>query len=141
YKQGKRAVLIASLLVTIVFPLFYVLLTTLKFPSNWFSGGFHWPALLYAMWEQLTGVAIIMALIGIGKQSLNRESVLWSKLSRYTFAAYIFHPLVVISVSLIISNWSIEPAIKLLIAAPLAVTGSFLLASVIVSIPGVRKIV
>jgi len=141
YRQGKRAAFIASLLVIIVFPLFYVLLTTLKFPSSWFSGGFHWPAVLYAMWEQLTGVAIITALIGIGKQSLNRESLLWSKLSRYTFAVYIFHPLVVISLALMFSGWNIEPAVKLLIVAPLAVTGSFLLASIIVSIPGVRKIV
>jgi hypothetical protein len=141
YKQGKRAAFIASLLVIIVFPLFYVLLTILKFPSNWFSGGFHWPALLYAMWEQLTGIAIITALIGIGKQALNRESLLWSKLSRYTFAVYIFHPLVVISLALMLNGWNIEPAVKLLIVAPLAVTGSFLLASVIVSIPGVRKIV
>ena len=141
YKQGKRAALIAFLLVIIIFPLFYVLLTTLKFPSSWFSGGFHWPALLYAMWEQLTGIAIITALIGIGKQALNRESLLWSKLSRYTFAVYIFHPVVIISLALMLSNWNIEPAVKLLIVAPLAVTGSFLLASIIVSIPVVRKIV
>jgi uncharacterized integral membrane protein len=141
YKQGKRAALIASLLVIIIFPLFYVLLTTLKFPSSWFSGGFHWPALLYAMWEQLTGIAIITALIGIGKQLLNRESLLWSKLSRYTFAVYIFHPVVIISLALMLSSWNIEPAVKLLIVAPLAVTGSFLLASIIVSIPVVRKIV
>ncbi len=141
YKQGKRAALIARLLVLIVFPLFYVLLTIFKFPSNWFSGGFHWPALIYAMWEQLTGIAIIVAQIGIGKQSLNHESVLWSKLSRSTFAVYIFHPLVVISLSLMLSNWNIEPAFKLLIVAPLAVIGSFLLASVIVLIPGVKRII
>ena len=141
YKQGKRAALVARLLVLIIFPLFYVLLTIFKFPSNWFSGGLHWPALLYAMWEQLTGIAIIVALVGIGKQSLNRESVLWSKWSRSTFAVYIFHPLVVISLSLMLSNWNIEPAFKLLIVAPLAVIGSFLLASVIVLIPGVKRII
>jgi surface polysaccharide O-acyltransferase-like enzyme len=141
YKQGKKSALIALLLVIIVFPLFYVLLTALKFPSSWFSGGFHWPALLYAMWEQLTGIAIITALIGMGKQSLNKGSALWGKLSRYTFAVYIFHPLVIISLALMLSSWHIEPAIKLLIVAPLAVTCSFLLASAIVLIPGVRKIV
>ena len=141
FKQGNRAALIAFLLVIIIFPLFYVLLTTLKFPSNWFSGGFHWPALMYAMWEQLTGIAIIVALIGIGKQSLNRQSALWSRLSRSTFAVYIFHPLVVISLSLLLTAWDIEPAIKLLIVAPLAVIGSFLLAWVIVLIPGVKRII
>jgi uncharacterized integral membrane protein len=141
YKQGKRAALIAFLLVIIIFPLFYVLLTTLKFPSSWFSGGFHWPALLYALWEQLTGLAIIMALLGIGKESLNRNSTLWSKLSRSAFAVYIFHPLVVISFSLALKDLAIDPALKLLIVAPLAIVFSFLLGSFIVLIPGVRRII
>ena len=141
YKQGKRSARIAGLLVAIIFPLFYVLLTTLKFPSSWFSGGLHWPALLYAMWEQLTGLCIIMALLGIGRQSLNRDSALWSKLSRCAFAVYIFHPLVVISIALALRYWAVDPAVKLLLAAPLAVISSFLLASVILLIPGVKRII
>jgi surface polysaccharide O-acyltransferase-like enzyme len=141
YKQGKRAAWIAVLLVIIIFPLFYVLLTTLKFPSSWFSGGFHGPALMYAMWEQLTGLCIIMALLGIGKEKLNRNSALRSKLSRSAFAVYIFHPLVVISITLLLSNWAVDPAVKLLIAAPLVVIGSFLLASLVLLIPGVKRII
>jgi fucose 4-O-acetylase-like acetyltransferase len=141
YKQSKRAALIAFLLVIIIFPLFYVLLTTLKFPSSWFSGGFHWPALLYAMWEQLTGLCIIMALLGIGKEKLNGNSALWSKLSRCAFAVYIFHPLAVISIALALRYWAVDPAVKLLLAAPLAVISSFLLASVILLIPGVKRII
>lgn len=141
YRDWRIAARIAGLLVVIIFPLFYVLLSTLKFPSSWFSGGMHWPALLYAMWEQLTGLSIIMALLCIGKQSLNHESSLWNKLSRYAFAVYIFHPLVVISLSLAARNIAIDPALKLLFVAPLAVVGSFLLASVIVVIPGVKRII
>jgi surface polysaccharide O-acyltransferase-like enzyme len=118
-----------------------VLLTTLKFPSNWFSGGFHWPALLYALWEQLTGLAVIMALIGICKKYLNKSSPLSNKLSRNAFAVYIFHPLVVISFSLALKDLAIDPALKLLIVAPLAVVFSFLLGSFIVLIPGVRRII
>jgi uncharacterized integral membrane protein len=140
-RQGRRAALIAILLIIIIFPLFYVLLSTLKFPSNYFSGGFHWPALLYAMWEQLTGVAIITALIAYGGRSLNRDSALWSKLSRSAFAVYIFHPLVVISIALAVSGWNIEPAIKLLFVAPAVVVCSFLLGILILMMPGVKKII
>ncbi|MGZ3823039.1 MAG: acyltransferase family protein, partial [Mucilaginibacter sp.] len=82
YRQGKKMAIIAILTVFIVFPLFYVLLTWLKFPSNYFSGGFHWPSLLYGMWEQVTGVAIMTALLCIGKQRLNKSSGLRPKLSR-----------------------------------------------------------
>ena len=140
-KQGKRAALIAGLLIVIVFPLFYVLLATVKFPSSYFSGGLHWPALLYAMWEQLTGLAIITALLTYGKRSLNRDSALWSNLSRSAFAVYIFHPLVVIAITLAVSSWDIEPAIKLLFVAPVVVVCSFLLGMFIVRIPGVKKII
>ena len=62
-------------------------------------------------------------------------------MSGFFYAVYIFHPLVVISIALALSNWAIDPAIKLLLAAPLVVIGSFLLASVILLIPGVKRII
>ena len=141
YRQGKIMAIIAASVVIIVFPLFYILLTWLKFPSNYFSGGFHWPSLLYALWEQITGLAVMTALLSIGKQLLDRSSGLQIRLARSAFAVYIFHPLVLITLSLIFRNCNIEPAIKLLFVAPLAVIGSFLLASVMVMIPGVKRII
>jgi hypothetical protein len=141
YRQGKNMALIAAGIVIVIFPLFYVLLTWLKFPPGYFSGGLHWPSLLYAMWEQMAGITIMTALLCIGKQRLNKSSALQSKLSRSAFAVYIFHPLVLISLSLLVSPWNIEPEIKLLLIGPLAVVSSFFLASVIVQIPGVKKII
>ena len=110
-------------------------------PQEWFGGGLHWQQLLYAVWEQLLGFSIIMALLAFGKKFWNRSTVLMAKLSRNAFAVYIFHPLVLLAISLSIRNLAIDPAWKFLIVAPLAVTGSFLLASVITLIPGVRKII
>jgi hypothetical protein len=46
-----------------------------------------------------------------------------------------------IALALSFRNWSVDPALKFLVVAPLAVVGSFLLASVITLIPGVRKII
>ncbi|MEO6849565.1 MAG: acyltransferase family protein, partial [Mucilaginibacter sp.] len=141
YRQGKRMVIIAACVVILIFPLFYILLTWLKFPSSYFSGGFVWPSLLYALWEQTAGITTMTALLCIGKQLLNKSSGLRSRLSRSAFAVYIFHPLVLICLSLALKNWPIEPALKLLVVAPLAVTGSFLFGSVIVMIPGVKSVV
>lgn len=56
-------------------------------------------------------------------------------------AVYIFHPLVLIALALSLRNWDVDPGFKFLVVAPLAIVGSFLLASVITSIPGVRKII
>jgi surface polysaccharide O-acyltransferase-like enzyme len=105
------------------------------------TGGFHWLQLLYAVWEQLLGFSIIVALLSYGKQLWNRSSPLMDKLSRNAFAVYIFHPLVLVGLALLFRNWDVDPGIKFLVVAPLAVVGSFLLASVITAIPGVRKII
>ncbi|MBS1525437.1 MAG: acyltransferase [Bacteroidetes bacterium] len=140
-KQGINARRIAALFGVLVFILFYIMLAALRFPGSWFSGGFHLPAFLYAMWEQVTGIAIMTAFIGLGKQGLNNPSPLWSGLSRSAFAVYIFHPLVVVGIALLASPIQIDPALKLLFAAPLAVICSFLLGSLIIAVPGVKRIV
>jgi surface polysaccharide O-acyltransferase-like enzyme len=110
-------------------------------PMSWFTGGFHWQQLLYAVWEQLLGFSIIVALLTYGKKLWNKSSPLMGKLSRNAFAVYIFHPLVLIVLSLSLRNWGVDPAIKFLVVAPMGVAGSFLLAFVITSIPGVSKII
>lgn len=141
YSDGRRMALRAAIIILTVFPLFYVLLTWLKFPSGYFSGGFHWPSLLYALWEQTTGLCIMTALLGIGKQRWNKPSALFSRLSRSAFAVYIFHPFVLIFLSLAVKDWAIDPAIKLLVVAPLAVLLSFLAGLILVLLPGVKRII
>ncbi|RYE13520.1 MAG: hypothetical protein EOP45_21050 [Sphingobacteriaceae bacterium] len=110
-------------------------------PIAWYSGGLHWQSLLYAVWEQCIGIAILTALLAVGKQSWNETSLLASRLSRCAFAVYIFHPLVIICLSLMVRNWSAEPGIKFLVMGPLAVIGSFLLGTIIISVPGVKRII
>jgi len=140
YRTGKRMLQLIVVLI-LMFPCFYIIKLKTNMPLEWFNGGFHWQALLYAVWEQVIGFAIITRLLIVGREWWNNSSALLSKLSRYTFAVYIFHPLVIISLALCAADWAIDPSVKLLIVAPLAVVGSFLLASVIVLIPGVKKII
>ena len=140
YDWGKRFARYAlRLLLFLTF--ICVVQNVAKTPQAWLIGGLHWQQLLYALWEQLTGFSIIVALLTYAKKLWNKSSFLMGKLSRNAFAVYIFHPLVVIGLSLSIRNWGVDPALKFLVVAPLAVVGSFLLASVITVIPGVRKII
>ncbi|MFI5161767.1 MAG: acyltransferase family protein [Sphingobacteriales bacterium] len=139
-KTGKRLGRYALRLLAF-FAVFFIIQETTHMDGSWWRGGWHWQALLYAVWEQVIGFCIIVGLLNRGRRLWNEQSARVSKLSRLTFAVYIFHPLVLISLSLLVSAWAIEPALKLLFVAPLAVIGSFLLASVIVQIPGVKKII
>jgi len=140
YDKGRRFIRY-SLRLLLFFPVIFVLVKLAKTPEAWFTGGLHWQQLFYAVWEQLLGFSIIVALLTYGKKLWNKSSFLLSKLSRNAFAVYIFHPLVIIILALSFRNWSVDPAVKFLVVAPLAVAGSFLLASVILLIPGVRKII
>ncbi len=140
FRTGKRLTLLAILLV-FFFPVFYLIKEKLDMPTGWFSGGWHWQSLLYAVWEQVIGFSIITALLIYGRELWNKSSALLAKLSRYTFGVYIFHPLVLISLTVAVRNWGVDPAVKLLVIGPLAVIGSFLFASVVTLMPGIKKII
>ena len=140
-KTGKRMRTIALCLVFIGFPLFFIVRRVLDFPVEWFTSSTHWQSAWYAIWEQLVGFTIITALLCIGKHKWNKPSAFLNGLSRSTFAVYIFHPLVVISLTVAASSWTIDSALKLLVVAPLAVLFSFLLGMLLVKIPGVNKII
>jgi surface polysaccharide O-acyltransferase-like enzyme len=139
-RTGKQLRLSAWLCL-LCFPMFYIIRTRTQMPIAWFSGGFHWQSLLYAVWEQWIGLSILTALLVKGQQSWNSTTNLLSKLSRSSFAVYIIHPLVVISLSMAVRQLQIDPALKFLLIAPFTVLGSFLLGYLIVLIPGVNRIV
>lgn len=139
-RTGKQLTLSAWLCL-LFFPVFYIIRVKFDMPIEWYSGGFHWQSLLYAVWEQWIGLSILTALLVRGRRSWNVSSGLLGRLSRAAFAVYMIHPLAVISLSLAMRNVGIEPAVKFLLVAPLAVLGSFLLGGVIVRVPGVRRFV
>lgn len=140
-KTGTRMRTIAICVIVVGFLLLFIMRKILNFPVTWYSGGAHWQQAFYAIWEQLVGFTIITALLCIGKYRWNKPSVFLGKLSRSTFAVYIFHPLVIISLTVAASGLAIEPALKLLFIAPLAVAISFLLGLILVKIPGINKII
>jgi surface polysaccharide O-acyltransferase-like enzyme len=131
----------SALLCLLFFPVFFIIRVKVNMPVAWYSGGFHWQSLLYAVWEQWIGLSILTALLSRAKRSWNTSSPLLAKLSRSSFAVYIFHPLAIVALTLALRNWAVDPAIKLLLVAPLAVLSSFLLGTLILWIPGVKRIV
>jgi surface polysaccharide O-acyltransferase-like enzyme len=122
------------------FPVFFFIRVKLDMPVSWYSGGFHWQSLLYAIWEQWIGLSILTVFLIKGRKSWNTTSSLLTQLSRSNFVVYIFHPLVIVSLTLLIRNWEIDPAIKFLVIAPIIVIASYALGSLILRIPGIKKI-
>lgn len=130
-----------ALLLIIAFPLLYIIKIITNSSIESFAGNGTANSLLNAVWEQLTGVSIIMAMLSIAKYKWNYSTPILKTTARAAYATYILHPLAVISIALLLKNWQIEPAIKFLIAAPVVVTISFLLGSLAVRLPGIKSIV
>jgi surface polysaccharide O-acyltransferase-like enzyme len=139
--MSKGFAMMVLVMIVIVFPVIYYVKIITNSPIETFNGNGYWQSLMYACWEQFTGIFMITALLGIAKQKWNSQSALMKSLSRAAFAVYIFHPLVLISLSMLLKPWGADPAVKLLVVAPLAVTGSFLSAHLLLKIPGVKAII
>ncbi|GAB3762414.1 acyltransferase family protein [Spirosoma pomorum] len=138
--QGRFFSRLALTLAFLVFPLLLVVAVTVKLTPASVSDGWSVQSLIYSIWEQLTGISIIVALLYIAKQRWNYTSTRLDKGSRYAFGVYVFHPLVVILLTLLLTDLPLDPLVKLIIAIPLALVGSFVLAALIVRIPGAKQI-
>lgn len=136
--SGKIWLITALIMILVVFPLMFILVNS---PIVTFSGGGTWQSLLAALWEQLTGIAIIVALSAWARQRWNFSNQLLKGMSRGAYATYILHPLVVISLTILLLSWPVDPLYKLFIALPVGVVFSFVLGWVISNLPGVRNIV
>jgi surface polysaccharide O-acyltransferase-like enzyme len=140
-KQGKPMARGARIMVLVVLPVIFIFALKWKIPVDNFSGGFNFSSAVYSLWEMTTAIMIITAFLCIGKTRLNRSSPFLTELSQDSFGVYIFHPLFLISLSLAIRFWDIDPGLKLLLVGPLAVVSCFLFVFLIRKIPFIRSII
>lgn len=104
------------------------------------TGGFNFLSFLEAFWESFFCVAIIVGFIGIFKEKFNKQNKLQKFLSSNCFAVYVFHSPILIGTALLLKNVSINPLGKCLLVISIVLPLSFITASLIRSIPLLRKI-
>ena len=100
-----------------------------------FLGGLHWQALVYASWEAIMCVAMCTSLLVFFRKHLNRPGRVWNFLAANAYAAYIFHPIILVGLAYSLHTVALYPLLKLGIAVITAVPLSFLISSVIRKIP------
>lgn len=138
--MGRLWLGVAVALVLIIFPALVAAGGGLHGDIAPFTGGFHWQCLAYAVWEQMTGVAIIIALLVLFRKHLNRQGRLSQAASASAYAAYIIHGPVVILVALAIRGVTLYPLLKFVLAVLISMPLCFALANVIRKLPGARRI-
>ncbi len=139
-KTGKRWFIFAQVLVFLIFPLIFFLGDAVTNGPEKFMGGVNWQSFAYAVWEQIVGFSIIVGLIGISKKYFNNQRNLAKSLSAAAYGVFIFHPPVVVGISILFRNWLINPLLKFIILAPAALIACFLIALFFKKLPFLNKI-
>jgi hypothetical protein len=104
-------------------------------------GGFSWPAAYYAIWESFVAVAMTMGLLGLFRDKLNFSNGLTQKLSAGAFAVYMFHPPIIVAVTMLMTTLDMLPVFKWALAGLISIPLCFLIAYyILLRIPLLNKI-
>ena len=138
--MGRLWLCLAVVMIVIVFPALFTLGGAAKGNIAPFLGGLHWQCFTYALWEQLTGVAFIIALPALFRKRLNRQGKITRAMAGSAYTAYIIHAPVVILVAIAIRNISLYPLLKFALAIMISMPLCFGLGNIIRKIPLARRI-
>jgi fucose 4-O-acetylase-like acetyltransferase len=138
--MGKLWLCVAIFFIIILFPALFVLGGASSGDTSPFMGGFHWQCLGYAVWEQFTGVAMIIALLYLFRKYFNRQGSLSKAASASAYTAYIIHAPVLVFVAIVIRNINLYPLLKFALAGLIAVPLCFALANFIRQLPLAKRI-
>jgi peptidoglycan/LPS O-acetylase OafA/YrhL len=103
-------------------------------------GGLHGQAIAYALWEPAACVMIVTALIWIFSRRLNVQGPVTRAMAADAYTVYVFHPVVLVSLSLLFAGIALPQLAKFAIVLPLAIALSFILAHLIRAVPGVDRV-
>jgi len=139
-QQGRFWLRIALLLIVVGFPCIYLLKIVTHSELDAFLGGPTVQSFVNALWEQLLGISLIMAWLGIARQKWNDQGRVTKAFSRSAYAVYVIHPLVLLLVSLLLKDVHLPSLLKFVITGGISVGLSFVVASMLVRVPVVKDI-
>lgn len=141
YEKGVFWRRVATLLLVVGFPGMYALKILTNSPLEAFQGGMTIHSLFNSLWEQLMGISIILAFLGIARVKSTKQRALGKEMSRSAYAAYIIHPLILVSISVLLRDVEINLLLKFLIAGCSAVVITFIISCLVVRVPLVEDVV
>lgn len=104
------------------------------------SGGLNFQAFAYAMWEPFVCIGICLSLLTSFKWLFNTSTKLWRKLSESAYTLFIIHPLVLVSLSLLLYGTELAPFLKFLIVGISAPMIGFVISCWICRIHGAKRV-
>ncbi|MFC1922896.1 acyltransferase family protein [Chloroflexota bacterium] len=108
--------------------------------SAGFVGNGTWESAVYALWDSIFAVGMILAAITFFRRFFSAERSLGTFLSQQSYAVYIIHIPIVVFIGIALKGIQLGPFLKFGIAAVIAVLTCFVIAYIIRKIPGVSRV-
>lgn len=136
---GKTCSFLA-LLLALLQPLLLLTVDLSSGDLTLFFGGLHWQALAYALWEQVTGMLIIVSLSWVFYTRFNHQGSVARSAAADSYTVYLIHPLVLVPLAVSLQAVVLLPFLKFLAVSALAIPLCFVLAHLLRAIPGAKRI-
>ena len=91
-----------------------------------FNGGWHWQSAAISFWESLVCVGTCVGLVVLFRERFNTRGTAARFLSDNAFAVYVFHPPVLIAITMALHGMEVSAVVCFLVASILAIAASFL---------------
>jgi glucan biosynthesis protein C len=105
-----------------------------------YKGGWHWPALGLAAWEQLSGLGLALGAMAWFQRRFNATGAFAHWLSQHSFAVYMLHAPVLVALTLLLQPVPGGPLVKVPLLTALGLVASFGVAWLARRLPGLRQI-
>lgn len=140
-RRNARVAMRGALIAGPIMPLAVVLSHALygNRPVN-FAGGVSWQAALYALWEPFVAWGVIAAWLLFMRRFGNAPSTIWAWLNRRAYAVYVIHPVILVSVAVLLHRWTAPALVKFSVTGALTCGLCWLAADPLVLLPGLRRI-
>jgi surface polysaccharide O-acyltransferase-like enzyme len=140
-RQARRWGLTALLAIPFLFVLI-ILGGVLENEANLvkYLGGFHWQAIIYALWETFLFIGITVFLLNFFRERFGKSGSLARTMAENVYTVYIIHLTVLSGVSLLFLSINIPSILKFFIVGTITVLICFLLSVLIRKIPGAKRV-
>jgi peptidoglycan/LPS O-acetylase OafA/YrhL len=103
-------------------------------------GGWNVQAAVYAFWEPFLAWGVIISLLHLYTRRLKAPGPVWRSLSRRAYAIYIIHPPVLVALALAWRSQVAPPALKFLVTGTATCLVCYLLAGLMLKLPGANRV-
>ena len=138
-ERAGRVWMTAAAILILLYPPIAILGGAVADPTP-FKGGWHWQALLAALWQSFLGLSMCVSVINLFKRRLDRQGEFGRFLSPNAYTAYLIHEPVITFAALFATGLMLYPLLKFGLMALMTIPFIFGLSSLIRRLPYTQRV-